>query len=180
MTTARSGVVLGLLVGVLVSVGAAAAPPQAGPASPVPASPVGVWKLISYTAIDPDTKETIYPFGKGATGYILYTAGGRMAALLQADNRKTFSAGNRINAPVEERAEAFSTATAYSGRYTYDAAKKQMTHHVEVSVNPDWVGKDQLRFPVIEGNKLIINTPPLPTRPDGKLRVSTLIWERQE
>jgi hypothetical protein len=141
-------------------------------------SPVGVWRLVSYTALDPDTKEVFYPFGPDAGGYILYTAGGRMAAVLQAGKRKRFSAGNRINAPADERAEAFSTSTAYTGTYTF--AGDRVTHHVEVATNPDWVGADQLRFPKIDGNRLTITTPPLPTRPDGKLRVSTLVWERVE
>jgi hypothetical protein len=101
-----------------------------------------------------------------------------MAAVLQAGKRKRFSAGNRINAPADERAEAFSTSTAYTGTYTF--AGDRVTHHVEVATNPDWVGADQLRFPKIDGNRLTITTPPLPTRPDGKLRVSTLVWERVE
>jgi hypothetical protein len=141
-------------------------------------SPVGVWKLVSYSTQDPDSGETFYPFGKGATGYIIYTAGGRMAALLQAEGRRKFSAGNRINAPMEERAEAFSTSTAYMGTYTFEG--NRVTHHVEAATNPDWVGSDQLRYPKIEGNQLTITTPPLPTRPDGKLRVSILVWERVE
>lgn len=139
---------------------------------------VGVWKLVSYTTTDPDNGESFYPFGKGATGYILYTAGGRMAAVLQSESRKRFSAGNRINAPTAERAEAFSTSSAYTGTYTFHGDR--VVHHVDVAVNPDWVGSDQVRYPKIEGNRLTIVTPPLPTRPDGKLRVSTLVWERVE
>jgi len=139
---------------------------------------VGVWKLVSYTTADPDTGEVFYPFGKNASGYILYTAGGRMAALLQAEGRKRFSAGNRISAPVEERAEAFSTSTAYTGTYTYTVDR--VVHHVEVATNPDWLGSDQMRYPKVEGNRLTITTPPLPTRPEGKLRVSVLVWDRVE
>jgi hypothetical protein len=158
-----------MLAGLMVLVAGAAGAQQ---------SPVGVWKLLSYSTQDPDTGEVFYPFGKGAAGYIFYTAGGRMSAVLQAEGRKKFSAGNRINAPVEERAEAFSTSTAYSGTYTFEG--ERVIHHVEVATNPDWAGGDQLRYPKIEGNRLTIRTPPLPTRPDGKPRVSILVWERVE
>ena len=139
---------------------------------------VGVWRLVSYTTTDPDTGEVFYPFGRNASGYIIYTAGGRMAALLQAEGRKRFSAGNRINAPAEERAEAFTTSSAYTGTYTYSVDR--VVHHVEVATNPDWIGSDQLRFPKVEGKRLTITTPLLPTRPDGKLRGSVLVWERVE
>jgi hypothetical protein len=139
---------------------------------------VGVWRLVSYQVEDPDSGQAYYPFGKDARGYLIYTASGRMAAVLQAEGRKRFSAGNRINAPVEERAEAFSTSTAYTGTYTF--LGDRVIHHVEVSTNPDWIGSEQVRYPRIEGNRLTIATPPLPTRPDGKLRVARLIWEREE
>jgi hypothetical protein len=158
------------LMAMTMAVGAGAASAQE--------SVVGVWKLVSYTAVDAETGAVIQPFGDAPKGFIFYTAGGRMTALLTAGNRKRFSAGNRINAPVEERAEAFATSSSYAGTYTLEGDR--VTHHVEVATNPDWVGGDQLRFPRIDGNRLIITTPPLPTRPDGKLRVSTLIWERAE
>lgn len=139
---------------------------------------VGVWRLVAYTSVDPDSGAVIEPFGPAPKGVLHYTAGGRMSALLTAGDRKRFSAGNRINAPTEERAEAFATSSAYAGTYTLEGDR--VTHHVEMATNPDWVGGDQLRYPKIEGNRLTITTPPLPTRPDGKLRVSTLVWERAE
>lgn len=139
---------------------------------------VGVWRLVTYTSVDPDSGAVIEPFGPAPKGVLHYTAGGRMSALLTAGDRKRFTAGNRINAPMEERAEAFATSSAYAGTYTLEGDR--VTHHVEMATNPDWVGGDQLRYPKIEGSRLTITTPPLPTRPDGKLRVSTLVWERAE
>jgi hypothetical protein len=139
---------------------------------------VGVWKLVSYSTQDPDTRAVFHPFGEHATGYIVYTAAGRMFAILTAESRKPLTGGNRITAPAEDRAEAFSSASAYSGTYTL--TEGQVVHHVDISVNPNWVGTDQVRFIKLEGNRLTIVTPPLQTRPDGKLRVSTLVWERSQ
>jgi hypothetical protein len=139
---------------------------------------VGVWRLVAYTAVDPDSGAVIEPFGPDPKGVLHYTAGGHMSAVLSAGGRRRFSAGNRINAPMEERAEAFSTSTAYAGTYTLEGDR--VTHHVQIATNPDWVGGDQLRYPKVAGNRLIITTPPLPTRPDGQLRISTLVWERVE
>ncbi len=139
---------------------------------------VGVWRLVAYTAVDAETGAVLHPYGDAPDGFLVYTAGGRMSALLSATGRQRFTAGNRINAPMAERAEAFASSSAYGGTYTL--VGDRVIHHVEVATNPDWVGGDQLRFPVIDGRRLTITTPPLPTRPDGKLRVSTLVWERIE
>ena len=43
---------------------------------------VGVWKLVSYVATDAQSGESLFPFGEHPNGYLIYTAGGRMSALL--------------------------------------------------------------------------------------------------
>ena len=55
------------------------------PTVAAPTALVGVWKLVAYTCVDTDG--ITYPFGKAATGYLSYTAGQRMFALLQAEER---------------------------------------------------------------------------------------------
>jgi len=141
-------------------------------------SVVGVWKLVSYVATDPQSGESVLPFGEHPNGYLIYTTGGRMSALLTAQTRGLLSGANRVTAPAEDRAEAFSTSSSYMGTYRWEGDR--VVHRVDIAENPNWVGTDQVRQAKLERNRLTLTTPPLNTRPDGKLRISTLVWERIE
>jgi hypothetical protein len=142
---------------------------EGGAADPL----LGVWKLVSYSAKDVDTGEVIHPLGERAFGYLLYTTGQRMSALVTAAGRRAWSG---MPGPVEERAEAFSTSTAYMGTYRWEGDR--VVHSVDVALNPSWVGIQQVRFTRFEGDRMTLTTPPSPTQPDGKVRVGTLVWER--
>jgi len=61
-------------------------------------------------------------------------ADGRMSVVITAETRKPLSVNDRIAAPADERAEAFSTVIAYAGRYTLPMTK--LVHHVEASWMP--------------------------------------------
>ncbi|HXN22739.1 MAG TPA: lipocalin-like domain-containing protein [Candidatus Dormibacteraeota bacterium] len=77
----------------------------------------GTWKLVS--ASTTATGERIdVPFGPSSTGFITYTREGRMAARISHSGRKPLSVADRLAAPAEERAEAFSTFFSCAGRYT--------------------------------------------------------------
>jgi len=135
-----------------------------------PADPLrGVWTLVSYSAEDEATGEVIHPYGTDAYGYLIYVEGNRMSALVT-------TAGRTGSTSLEERATAFSTCTAYMGGYRWEGDR--VVHDVDVALNPSWVGVQQVRFARIEGNRLILTTPPGPTAPDGKVRVGRLVWER--
>jgi hypothetical protein len=140
----------------------------AGSSNPLP----GVWHLVSYSAKDADSAATIHPYGERAHGYLMYSADGRMSALVTAQDRQwSGTAGT-----PEERAAAFSTCTAYMGAYRWQGDR--VVHEIDVALNPTWVGMEQVRYARLEGNRLILTTPPSPTPPDGKVRVGTLVWER--
>ncbi len=42
-----------------------------------------------------------------------------------------------------------------------------VTHHVEVSLFPNWLGTAQLRYHKREGNMLTLRTPPIPSGDGG-------------
>ena len=113
------------------------------------------------------------PYGKKPVGFITYTRDGRMSAVLSYDGRKPLS-GDREASGVQERADAFSTAFAYAGRYTFSGDK--VTHHVEVSTIQNWVGTDLVRTVAIDGKRVTLRTPMRLL--GGRMQSTELVWER--
>ncbi len=140
-------------------------------------SVVGTWQLLSWVSEDAESGKISNVFGERPNGYLIYTAGGRMSVNLSADGRKPLS-GDRFSTPAEERAQAFSTAIAYSG--TYDLTTDGIMHHVEVATFQNWVGTEQFRYVVVQGETMNVKTPPIKGPPDGKTKVMTLVFKRLE
>lgn len=97
-----------------------------------------------------------------------------MMAIISDDGRKPLSVADRVSAPAEERAQAYSTFMAYAGRYTFTCDK--VVHHVEIASLQNWVNTDQTRFVTVRGNRLFIrNTPQLR---EGVTVTLESVWER--
>jgi len=94
--------------------------------------------------------------------------------IISDDGRKPLSVADKLTAPVEERAQAFSTFLAYGGTYT--VAGEKVIHHVEVSSLQNWVGTDPVRFVNLQGDRLVLKSPPLPR--GGALQSFEVVWER--
>jgi hypothetical protein len=92
---------------------------------------VGTWKLISVTDTTDKGQVIKDAYGQNPTGFLTYTADGRMMAIITNGGRKSLSVRDRVSAPAEERAKAFSTMVAYGGRYTVEG--DEVIHHVEVA-----------------------------------------------
>ncbi len=140
-------------------------------------SVIGTWQLQSWVSQDAETGKITNVFGERPTGYLIYTAGGRMTVNLSADGRKALS-GDRFTTPAEERAQAFSTNIAYSG--TYDITAEGIMHRVEVATFQNWVGTEQFRYVNVEGDTMNVKTPPIKGPPDGRTKVMTLVFKRLE
>lgn len=138
-------------------------------------SVVGTWLLQTWISTDAESGAVVNVFGEHPTGYLIYTAGGHMAVVLMTEGRDKLS-GDRYNSPVEERARAFSTHVAYSG--TYELTSEGIMHHVKASSFQNWVGTDQFRYTEVVGDTMTIKTPPLKAPPDGKTKVTTLVFKR--
>jgi hypothetical protein len=93
-----------------------------------------------------------------------------------ADLDRPKLSGDRLAAPVEERAAAFSGTSAYAGRYVFDGRK--VTHTVEVATVPNWVGTEVVRYVELAGDRAIYRTAPQIL--NGVSTVIRLVWTRHK
>jgi hypothetical protein len=135
---------------------------------------VGTYRLVSDTRKVLDTGEVFYTFGKHPIGYIMYGKEGRMLVLVLRDDRPR-PAGIAKTTP-EQQAALFGSMLAYGGTYKFDGAR--IEHHIDISWNELWTGTTQIRNVRKEGDKLIYTTQPTRSSGDGKMSVTTLIWEK--
>ena len=135
---------------------------------------VGTWRLISWEIRSVDGQKISYPLGKDAVGYIIYTQDGYMSVAISRPNRQEFTAGDLLGGSAEEKAQAASTYVSYCGRYEFHGAT--VSHYVEVSLFPNWVGVEQERLVEFKGNRLSLSTRPMLL--GGIQQTAHLIWER--
>src|SRR6187549_3038942 len=100
---------------------------------------VGSWELVSYEIIAADG--TRRP-GNYDRGQITYDASGRMSAHLMHSSNKADASPQTD----ELRAAAFRRYLGYYGPFVVDTASGTVTHHVDGSSNPSWVGTKQVRY----------------------------------
>jgi hypothetical protein len=86
--------------------------------------------------------------------------------------------GRKVPETDEARAQAFHTMIAYSGRYRVEGST--ITTKVEVAWNESWVGGEQVRHIRFEGDKLFIESPPMPhSYMYGKTVRVIVVWQRE-
>jgi hypothetical protein len=134
---------------------------------------VGTWKLVSVSSQTDKGNLKKDIFGASSMGFLNYTPEGRVM-IFAGDGRKPLSVADIVSAPVEERAQAYSTFVAYAGRYTFTGDK--MLHHVEVASLQNDVNTEQVRFAKLEGDRLALRTQPILR--DVVLQTFEFVWER--
>jgi len=148
-----------------------AAPPAIADDASDAKNVVGVWRLVSVVYEDAETKERTPVLGEHPKGRQIATAQGHWLALVTADGRK-------VPQNDAERAQALRTMIAYTGRYRVEGGK--VVTKVEAAWNEAWVGGEQVRFIRFEGDRLFIESPPMPhPNVGGKVVRVIVIWERE-
>ncbi len=136
---------------------------------------VGTWRLLSAEYRYASGERVDY-LGQGATGLLMYDAGGRMSVHLMQAGRPPFAASDRLGGTAEEIKAAFEGYHAYFGTYQVDEREAVVVHRLEGCTFPNWIGSEQRRLYEFAGNRLTLTTPRIRMR-DAEA-VGTLVWER--
>ena len=142
---------------------------------------IGLWKLISAIAIQPDGTINSDVYGTHPVGYITYTLDGHMMVMFSMRDRPPLSQEVRSplspemqSLPIEELAQAFTTFNAYAGTYTLSG--NTVTHQIEIASIHNRVGTMLVRTFNISESRVTLRTPPVLS--DGVETVFELVWER--
>lgn len=131
---------------------------------------IGSWRLVSYETTDSNGRKG-RPYGD-AVGRISYDENGNMTGQVMRPGRAPVETGE---AHAQQARAAFVGYIAYFGTYRVAADGRSVVHHVEGSLNPAWVGGDQVRQMRFDGERLILSTE---TRKNGLTLTHELTWER--
>ncbi|HLN38212.1 MAG TPA: lipocalin-like domain-containing protein [Xanthobacteraceae bacterium] len=133
---------------------------------------IGTWALVSVVYEDVASKERTLVYGEHPRGIQIATPEGRWVALMTAE-------GRAIPKTDADRAQALKSMIAYTGRYRVENG--QVITKVEVAWNEAWVGGEQVRNIRFEGNRLYIESPPMPhpNINDKAVRV-IVVWRREK
>lgn len=131
----------------------------------------GTWHLLAWE-IETEGRMT-HPFGPDATGVLHYTDDGGMAVCIARADRPKWSSGTPRNAPDGERLAAFESFFHYAGRWRIEDRNGQavVVHSVTHSLNPDFVGSEQVRDVGLDGDTLTLSAREGP-------RLHRLRWRR--
>ena len=135
----------------------------------------GAWRLLECYGKWSDGGIS-YPYGNEPAGQLIYDGQGNFSGQIVATGRPAFQSGNLLKGTAEEIKAAFEGYIAYYGTYEVDEANSQVTHHVDGSLFPNWVGDTQTRNYQFEGERLRLNT--LPIKGAKADLTVTLLWER--
>ncbi len=134
----------------------------------------GQWNLVAWRRVASDGSEA-FPFGKDTTGMLVYTETGGMIVQMTAGGRPPLDTNDPVGGEVSDRAAAYSGYLAYFGRYE---VKGEDVHHIiEGSSFPNWIGATQIRPFELQGEHLMLRTPPVEI--DGVTVVNEMSWVRR-
>ncbi len=134
----------------------------------------GRWELVSFEQIYDDGRR-VYPMGEQPQGIIQYTADGFMSCMICRPNRENFKTGGQWNANDAEKAQAYNSMMSYAGRYSIE--NNSVTHLVDLSLFPNWIGGQQKRdFKFDEQGQLSL-TARLEEN-TSEARTALLLWKR--
>ena len=118
---------------------------------------IGAWQLHDYVLVAADGGKR-RPFRDDSTGLIFYTANGFMSV-------------TTVQIDAETGAAPF---LSYHG--PFDLYEDRIVHHIEMSTDPGLVGRDNVRYPVLDGDTLTLTA--RPSLFGGEGTEADIVWRR--
>ena len=138
--------------------------------APVAQRLVGAWELVSFENIAADGTRRPGAYDRGQ---ITYDASGHMSAQLMNSANKADASPQTD----EARAAAYRRYLGYYGPFVVDEAKGIVTHIVEGSSNPSWVGSRQVRYYELSKDNAQLTL--MVKNAEGRV-TGSLLWKRSK
>ena len=123
----------------------------------------GTWHLQDWTSLK-DGEPAGHPMGADAKGQIVYADDGYMCAFLM-----------RADFPTRSEGPTADTCLSYGGAWSY--ADGKITHQVDFSSLPHWVGRPLVRNVDANGDTMTLRTEPEFSK-SGKRYEHVLVWKK--
>jgi hypothetical protein len=135
---------------------------------------IGGWHLMSWEIAYSDNDRLSQPFGANPQGLIMYTPDGYMNAVIARADRALFPTEQSIKSlSPEALAEAYASHFQYAGRYRIEG--QTVIHSVQMSLNPNFVGSEQIRGFKFEDDRLTLSGE---DQVGAQMRMHRLCWPR--
>jgi hypothetical protein len=138
---------------------------------------LGAWRLLDAVAAPVDGSPPHRPHGDRPTGLILYAPDGHMSVQIMEPGRAVPESADWTALTPEEYAAEARSYFAYAGTFEVDEEAGTVTHRVQVSLFPRWVGDGQVRTVEFEGDRLTLSSAEPLLTAGGLVRMH-LVWER--
>ncbi|MEO7242242.1 MAG: lipocalin-like domain-containing protein [Variovorax sp.] len=141
---------------------------------------LGTWHLLRWEITYGDDRTPTLPYGDAASGLIVYSGDGWMNACIARKRRARLSSDSVRSAPEAERLAAFESFFQYAGRYRIEgrAPHRQVVHSVTHSLNPNFVGTEQVRDMHFDGGRRLTLSASDAVPRNTVLRHHRLVWSR--
>jgi len=131
---------------------------------------LGNWRLLTYETVDGAGRRGA-PYGE-AVGRLTYDDRGNMSGQVMRPNRQPVELGE---GNAQQVRAAYTGYIAYFGTYEVAPDGQSVVHHVHGSLNPAWVGGDQVRAMRFDGERLVLSAN---VQKGAQTVTHTLTWER--
>ncbi len=135
---------------------------------------VGTWQLESWSVGYSDREDYTSPFGEDPKGLLIYSEDDWMSASIGRSDRHTLPEDVSFRKiPEEKLARAYLSYFHYAGRYRI--VDGDVIHYVTQSLNPNFVGTEQLRHAELDGQTLVLSGR---DTANGVSRLHSLVWHK--